>query len=100
MDRDVRSRRVNFYATRCAFQPRAQSEVPFIAMAAIEDSLIYIADDEAANVSLLETILTRAGFHSITSVPNGAALLAEVAAKEPDLILLDLRMPVVDGLVV
>jgi EAL domain-containing protein (putative c-di-GMP-specific phosphodiesterase class I)/DNA-binding response OmpR family regulator len=59
---------------------------------------IYIADDEPANVELLEAVLGRAGFTSITSFSDGGALLAAIALQEPDLILLDLRMPIVDGL--
>jgi EAL domain-containing protein (putative c-di-GMP-specific phosphodiesterase class I)/DNA-binding response OmpR family regulator len=61
---------------------------------------IYIADDEPANVELLEAVLERAGFTSITSFSNGQALLDAIAEQEPDLILLDLRMPVLDGLAV
>jgi EAL domain-containing protein (putative c-di-GMP-specific phosphodiesterase class I)/CheY-like chemotaxis protein len=61
---------------------------------------IYIADDEPANVELLEAILERAGFTSIRSFPDGQALLDAITDQEPDLILLDLRMPVIDGLAV
>lgn len=61
-------------------------------------SRIYIADDELANTSLLEAILVRAGFSSFRSFSDGQALLAAIAEAEPDLVLLDLRMPVVDGL--
>ncbi|HEY8818097.1 MAG TPA: EAL domain-containing protein [Candidatus Limnocylindrales bacterium] len=61
-------------------------------------SRIYIADDEPANIKLLEAILGQAGFTSITSFPDGGALLSAIAEQEPDLVLLDLRMPVVDGL--
>ena len=69
-------------------------------MPSIFDSRIYIADDEPANVQLLEAVLGRAGFTSIASFPDGEALLEAIAAGEPDLILLDLRMPIVDGLTV
>lgn len=62
------------------------------------DARIYIADDEPANVALLEAILGRAGYTSITAFPDGEALLAAIAEREPDLILLDLRMPVLDGM--
>jgi EAL domain-containing protein (putative c-di-GMP-specific phosphodiesterase class I)/CheY-like chemotaxis protein len=59
---------------------------------------IYIADDEPANVELLEAVLERAGFTSVASFSDGQSLLDAVAVQEPDLILLDLRMPVLDGL--
>jgi EAL domain-containing protein (putative c-di-GMP-specific phosphodiesterase class I)/DNA-binding response OmpR family regulator len=63
----------------------------------IANSRVYIADDIEANRLLLETILKRAGFDDVSSYPDGEALLAAVAAREPDLIFLDLRMPIVDG---
>ena len=61
---------------------------------------IYIADDEPANVDLLEAVLERAGFTSVATFSDGQALLDAIAEHEPDLILLDLRMPVLDGLAV
>ena len=69
-------------------------------MASMFHGRIYIADDEPANIELLEAVLKRAGFTSIATFSNGQALLDAVAQQEPDLILLDLRMPVLDGLAV
>lgn len=67
-------------------------------MTAQPDARIYIADDEPANVALLVAILGRAGFTTIAAFANGEELLTAIADQEPDLILLDLRMPIVDGL--
>jgi EAL domain-containing protein (putative c-di-GMP-specific phosphodiesterase class I)/DNA-binding response OmpR family regulator len=67
-------------------------------MAANLDSRIYIADDEPANVKLLQAILGGAGFTSISSFSDGDALVRAIVEREPDLILLDLRMPVLDGM--
>jgi len=64
----------------------------------ITASRIYIADDVAANRALLETILRRGGLSDIRSFEDGGDLLDAIDAEEPDLVLLDLRMPVVDGL--
>jgi EAL domain-containing protein (putative c-di-GMP-specific phosphodiesterase class I)/CheY-like chemotaxis protein len=64
------------------------------------DSRIYIADDQPANVLLLEAILARAGYTSVVSYRDGEALLGAIADQEPDLILLDLQMPVIDGFAV
>ncbi|MGH2466067.1 MAG: EAL domain-containing protein [Candidatus Limnocylindrales bacterium] len=64
------------------------------------DSRIYIADDQPANVALLDAVLRRAGYQSITTFGDGQALLAGIADCEPDLVLLDLQMPVVDGFAV
>jgi EAL domain-containing protein (putative c-di-GMP-specific phosphodiesterase class I)/CheY-like chemotaxis protein len=69
-------------------------------MTAMLDSRIFVADDEPANIALLEAVLGRAGYTSITAFADGEALLTAIAEGEPDLILLDLRMPVVDGMTV
>jgi len=67
-------------------------------MSAMLHSRIYIADDEPANVQLLEAVLDRAGFTSLASFANGQELLDAIDVREPDLILLDLRMPTLDGM--
>src|ERR1019366_5168860 len=69
-------------------------------MTTMLDSRIYVADDQPANVLLLEAVLGRAGYTSVSSYPDGGALLSAVGEREPDLILLDLQMPVVDGFAV
>jgi EAL domain-containing protein (putative c-di-GMP-specific phosphodiesterase class I)/DNA-binding response OmpR family regulator len=63
----------------------------------VSSSTIYLADDVPANRALLASILTRGGFDRIHSFEDGAQLLAAIDEREPDLILLDLRMPGVDG---
>jgi EAL domain-containing protein (putative c-di-GMP-specific phosphodiesterase class I)/DNA-binding NarL/FixJ family response regulator len=63
----------------------------------IAGALIYVADDEPANRLLLERILAQGGFSRVRSFPDGQTLLTACAEREPDLILLDLRMPNVDG---
>jgi len=57
---------------------------------------ILVADDDARNRVLLETLLTADGYHVVT-VGSGQAALESVAASPPDLILLDLMMPGMDG---
>jgi len=64
----------------------------------VSQSRVYIADDVPANRALLETILRRGGLSQIESFADGGDLLDAIELKEPDLILLDLRMPIVDGL--
>lgn len=58
---------------------------------------ILIADDEPDIVRLLEFVLRRKGF-DVISVHNGEAVVGLAEEEMPDLILLDVLMPVVDGL--
>lgn len=58
---------------------------------------IFIVDDQPANLRLLERYLGRAGFTAITSFEDPRAALAAIEADKPDLLLLDLHMPGLDG---
>jgi EAL domain-containing protein (putative c-di-GMP-specific phosphodiesterase class I)/CheY-like chemotaxis protein len=64
----------------------------------LRNSRIYIADDQPANVALLEAVLGRAGYTAISTFSNGASLLRAIRAQEPEIVLLDLHMPVMDGM--
>jgi sigma-B regulation protein RsbU (phosphoserine phosphatase) len=57
---------------------------------------ILIVDDTPANLRLLSQILSEQGYH-VRPVPDGPLALAAVQAEPPDLILLDIRMPEMDG---
>jgi len=57
---------------------------------------IMIVDDNPANLRLLEDMLTRRG-HDVRSFPLGRLALAAAAKDPPDLILLDVNMPEMDG---
>jgi DNA-binding response OmpR family regulator len=62
-------------------------------------SKILIVDDEPFNVDYLEQELEDRGYKTI-SAANGQEALDKVAAEAPDLILLDVMMPVMDGFTV
>ena len=64
------------------------------------DAQILIVDDEPANVSLLERILRRVGYSNVRGTTDPREALTIGTGNEPDLILLDLHMPVVDGFAV
>ena len=57
---------------------------------------ILIADDEPNIVTALEFLLERAGYEVRTAV-NGDEALAAIAQDPPDLVLLDIMMPVKSG---
>jgi signal transduction histidine kinase len=61
------------------------------------DARILIVDDEAANVRLLERMLQQAGYTGVQSVMDPRDVLPLVDETPPDLILLDLLMPFIDG---
>ena len=55
-----------------------------------------VVDDDAAFLALLSKMLTDEGY-AVRTAGGGEAALAGVAVKVPELILLDIRMPVLDG---
>ena len=57
---------------------------------------ILVVDDEPHNRKLLETLLRPEGYLTITAA-DGEEALAAVAKHHPDLILLDIMMPGMDG---
>lgn len=59
-------------------------------------ALILVIDDEPDNRALFSRILRYAG-HTTLEAINGAIGLELAAAHRPDLILMDLAMPVLDG---
>lgn len=58
---------------------------------------ILVVDDEPKIVQLLRDYLERAGFRVLTA-PNGKTALALTHSEKPDLIILDLGLPEMDGL--
>jgi PAS domain S-box-containing protein len=60
-------------------------------------SKILIVDDQLANVSLLEELLSDAGYTNVSSTMQPAEVCALHRRSAYDLILLDLQMPVMDG---
>lgn len=58
---------------------------------------ILVIDDDRMTVTLLEQLLLRYGYTRVLGITNSRAALETCAAFDPDLILLDLIMPEVDG---
>jgi PAS domain S-box-containing protein len=63
----------------------------------ILDASILIVDDQQPNVSLLEQLLSEAGYTRVASTMNPQEVCALHRKNRYDLILLDLQMPGMDG---
>lgn len=57
---------------------------------------VLIVDDEPAVAALLRRVLEAEGHHTAVA-GNGRAALERVADRNPDLVILDVDMPEVDG---
>jgi len=65
--------------------------------AGLKKARILIVDDGVANISLLTNILGRIGYHTIKSVTDSREVFVQISEFRPDLIILDLMMPHLDG---
>ena len=63
----------------------------------IKAARILIVDDEQSNVLLITKVLERAGYTNVRGITESARMLETYGEFQPDLILLDLHMPDVDG---
>ncbi len=71
--------------------PVAQKEFKY------SEAKILVVDDEPGNVRVLERLLRGSGFKNITSTSNGYASLELYRTYQPDLLLLDIKMPEFNG---
>ena len=65
----------------------------------LNGALVLVVDDQPANVRLVGTVLTDAGFDVIPAL-SGEQALGRLQHARPDLVLLDMRMPGMDGFAV
>ena len=66
-------------------------------ISSVAGAKVLVADDDDALVNTLTLILKEHGYRVVT-VPNGERLLERIQEEQPDLVLLDIMMPNVDGL--
>lgn len=57
---------------------------------------VLVCDDDVDTLKLATMILARAG-HKVIPVERGIAVLEEVAKSRPDIVLLDIMLPDMDG---
>jgi putative two-component system response regulator len=66
----------------------------------LKTARILIVDDEPSNVLLLQRMLEKDGYHNLRSVTDPRQAVPAFTEFGPDLILLDLHMPGMDGVAV
>jgi putative two-component system response regulator len=71
--------------------------LPNIDEEALLDSRILLADDNPVNVTLLERLLAKNGYRNVTGVTSSTQAEEICLTDQPDLLILDLHMPVKDG---
>ena len=59
---------------------------------------ILIVDDDENIVELIRTFLLHQGIYEVTSANDGITALIEVGRNKPDLLILDINIPGVDGI--
>jgi two-component system response regulator MtrA len=62
-----------------------------------EQARVLVADDDEDILALITAVLRRSG-HEVIAVQDGAQALATVQTQSPDLAVLDISMPELDGL--
>lgn len=63
----------------------------------ISDRKILLIDDEKEILDLLETVLVKEGFRTIYKAQTGSDGISISREKEPDIIVLDIMLPDIDG---
>ena len=76
--------------------PRIQKE-PTTSNEAVSNLRILVAEDNGVSQKLISKMLSRLG-HNATIVENGELAVKEVQGNNFDLILMDIQMPVMDGI--
>jgi CheY-like chemotaxis protein len=61
------------------------------------EKIIMIVDDNATNLKLASDVLEIEGFH-VVRCSDAEGALAAIAKKHPDVILMDIALPGIDGL--
>ena len=89
---------VTFEEAAAYFDPPLTAE-PAAAPARATARRVLIVDDVQDNRELLRATLATEGYE-LADADGGAAALEEIARRKPDLILLDLMMPEIDGFAV
>ena len=70
---------------------------PLVSPETILGARILVVDDEAANLALMRQVLAREGYRDVVTEADPARALERFGDVVPDLVILDLMMPGLDG---
>src|SRR5271170_3503968 len=76
-------------------EPNSAPPVPTLSTE-VQSARILVVDDQPANIQIVGAVLGKLG-HEIIPASDGVTALKRVALRQPDLILLDLLMPGMNG---
>jgi signal transduction histidine kinase/ActR/RegA family two-component response regulator len=76
---------------------KAPAQTPQESAELAEPMRVLVAEDNAINQKLIEKLLSRDG-HKVTMVGNGLEAMEALERIEVDLVLMDVQMPIMDGL--
>ena len=63
----------------------------------MNDKRILVVDDETDLLEMVKSIFTRVGFTQVLTASSGETALKMCKEQEPDMIILDVMMPGMDG---
>lgn len=63
----------------------------------VEESRILVVDDDAHAAVLMRRLIEREGFSRVETASDGRRALAMIADRPPDVVVLDVHLPEVDG---
>ena len=66
----------------------------------MKDKSILAVDDESELLKMLQSVFERAGYTKITTASSGKEALAIFRENQPDMVILDVMMPGIDGFTV
>ncbi len=79
---------------QCAIAPEEAS----LPQSLLLESRIMVLDDEAVTTETIQTYLCNAGFRNVRLFNDPATAVRSIKSIQPDIILLDIRMPKISGL--
>ena len=88
-DADMMNRSTSLSGTPAARRPLAED--------VMGNATVLVVDDHAPNVALLELLLRKAGVKTVHGITDPRQVVSRCLELGPDLVLLDLHMPHMDG---